>query len=42
MGIIKEANKAGAAAVYENSRECLRKKNGLTHVMCYALEGKLG
>lgn len=42
MGLIKDANKAVADSIYERSKEYLRKKNGLTHVMCYMLEGKLG
>lgn len=42
MGVTKDANKAVGDKLYEDAREYLRKKNGLTHVMCFMLEGKLG
>lgn len=35
MKMFGETNKELANSIYETSREYLRKKNGLTHVMCY-------
>ena len=35
----QKADKSIAETVYESSRRFLRKKNGLTHVMCFYLLG---
>ena len=42
MGILNEMRKDIADDIYESSKQYLRKHNGLTHVICYYINGKLG
>lgn len=41
MAIMSKTHKEMANAVYESSREYLRKQNGLTHVICFYLYSQL-